>query len=113
MALTRDFKETVVERARRDAKFREAMFTEALNACLAGDTRMAPDLIGAGRVLPRRPCGREYRVTFAAAGSQVVDTRPFHRQKRLPSGSRLPSLIIVPEAGLGQPRAYVASSGME
>jgi hypothetical protein len=39
MALTRDFKETVAERARRDAEFREAMFAEALNACLVGDTR--------------------------------------------------------------------------
>lgn len=51
MALTRDFKETVVERARRDAKFREAMFTEALSAYLAGDTRtgkaMLRDLVNA------------------------------------------------------------------
>ena len=51
MALTRDFKETVVERARRDAKFREAMFTQALNAYLAGDTRtgkaMLRDLVNA------------------------------------------------------------------
>jgi DNA-binding phage protein len=39
MALTRDFKETMVGRAQRDAKFREAMFTEALDAYLAGDTR--------------------------------------------------------------------------
>jgi len=51
MALTRDFKETVVERARRDAKFREAMFTQALNAYLAGDTctgkAMLRDLVNA------------------------------------------------------------------
>ena len=51
MALTRDFKETVVERARRDPKFREAMFTQALNAYLAGDTRtgkaMLRDLVNA------------------------------------------------------------------
>ena len=39
MALTRDFKLTVAARARRDPKFRQALFTEALNACLAGDTR--------------------------------------------------------------------------
>jgi len=38
MALTRDFKETVAARARRDARFREALFTEAINAYLAGDT---------------------------------------------------------------------------
>jgi hypothetical protein len=38
MALTRDFKETIAARARRDARFRQALFTEALNAYLAGDT---------------------------------------------------------------------------
>ena len=51
MALTRDFKETVMKRARRDAKFREAMFTQALNACLGGDSRtgkaMLRDLVNA------------------------------------------------------------------
>lgn len=39
MALTRDFKETVVARVRRDPKFRQALFTEAINAYLAGDTQ--------------------------------------------------------------------------
>ncbi len=38
MALTRDFKETIMARAQRDAKFREALFTESLNAYLAGDS---------------------------------------------------------------------------
>ena len=38
MALTRDFKETVAARIQRDAKSREALFTEAINAYLAGDT---------------------------------------------------------------------------
>jgi len=38
MALTRDFRETVQARVRRDPRFREALFTEALNAYLAGDT---------------------------------------------------------------------------
>ena len=38
MALTRDFKETIGARARRDPRFREALFTEALNAYLAGNT---------------------------------------------------------------------------
>lgn len=45
MALTRDFKETVAERARRDAEFREAMFAEALNAYLAGDTRAGKAMV--------------------------------------------------------------------
>ena len=37
MALTRDFKLTVAARAQRDPKFRQALFTEAINAYLAGD----------------------------------------------------------------------------
>ena len=51
MALTREFKETIVARAGRDAKFRDAMFAEAINAYLAGDTRtgkaMLRDLVNA------------------------------------------------------------------
>lgn len=38
MALTRDFKETILARAQRDARFRRALFTEAISAYLAGDT---------------------------------------------------------------------------
>lgn len=37
MALTRDFKTTILARAQRDARFRQALFTEAINAYLAGD----------------------------------------------------------------------------
>jgi DNA-binding phage protein len=38
MALTRDFSDTVKARAQREPRFREALFTEAINAYLAGDT---------------------------------------------------------------------------
>jgi DNA-binding phage protein len=38
MALTRDFRETIAARSRHDPRFREALFTEAINAYLAGDT---------------------------------------------------------------------------
>ncbi len=38
MALTRDFRETIQARAQRDPRFREALFTEAINAYLSGDT---------------------------------------------------------------------------
>ncbi|HTY41929.1 MAG TPA: transcriptional regulator, partial [Thermoanaerobaculia bacterium] len=38
MALTRSFKESVAARARRDPRFREALFTEAINAYLSGET---------------------------------------------------------------------------
>ena len=37
MALTRAFRETVYHRAQRDARFRKALLTEAMNAYLAGD----------------------------------------------------------------------------
>ncbi len=38
MALTRDLKESILARVQRDARFREALFTEVINAYLAGDT---------------------------------------------------------------------------
>ena len=38
MALTRDYKETVVARIRRDRKFARALFAEALTSLLDGDT---------------------------------------------------------------------------
>ena len=38
MALTRDFKLTVAGRTQRDPKFRQALFTEAVSAFLAGET---------------------------------------------------------------------------
>ena len=37
MALTRAFRETVYQRARRDRAFRKALLTEAVNAYLSGD----------------------------------------------------------------------------
>lgn len=37
MALTKAFRETVYERAQRDAAFRKALLTEAMNAYLDGD----------------------------------------------------------------------------
>ena len=37
MALTRDFRETILARVRREPRYREALFTEAINAYLAGD----------------------------------------------------------------------------
>ena len=46
MPLTRDFKETIRERARRDAAFREALLREAIDALLAGD-------VETGKTVPR------------------------------------------------------------
>ena len=39
MALTREFKETVAARVQRDPRFREALFMEAINAYLGGETK--------------------------------------------------------------------------
>lgn len=37
MALTREFKETILKRAQEDSAFREGLLAEALECCLAGD----------------------------------------------------------------------------
>ncbi len=51
MALTRNFKQKIVARAQRDPRFREALFTEAINAYLSGETAegkaMLRDLVNA------------------------------------------------------------------
>src|SRR5687768_3873659 len=45
MALTREFKDTVAARVRRDGKYREALFSEALNAYLAGDIETGKSIL--------------------------------------------------------------------
>lgn len=45
MALTRDFRETVLARAQREPRYREALFTEAINAYLAGDTATGKSIL--------------------------------------------------------------------
>jgi len=45
VALTRDFKLTVAARAQRDPKYRQALFTEAINAYLAGDTETGKSVL--------------------------------------------------------------------
>src|SRR5258708_38006389 len=47
MALTRDFKETIQERARRDAAFREALLKEAVDAMLSGDVETGKTVLRA------------------------------------------------------------------
>ena len=70
MALTRDFKETVFARAQRDGKFRQALFTEAINAYLAGDSAtgktMLRDLVNAIRRYTAA------RIRFGAGSDRVV-----------------------------------------
>ena len=55
MALTKDFKETVLARVQRDGKYREALFTEAINAYLAGDTATGKARHAAPAPLPSSP----------------------------------------------------------
>ena len=52
MALTREYRETVVARIKRDPKFARALYAEAVNAILEGETAeglsMLRDLVHAG-----------------------------------------------------------------
>ena len=43
MALTRDFKQTVIERAQREPQFAQALFDEALNVVFRGGTQAQAD----------------------------------------------------------------------
>ncbi len=45
MALTREFKETVAARVQRDPRFRETLFTEALNAYLASEPTVGKGIL--------------------------------------------------------------------
>jgi DNA-binding phage protein len=45
MALTRDFRITIAERVRRDSRFRNGLFVEALNAYLEGETAVGKSIL--------------------------------------------------------------------
>lgn len=45
MALTREFRETVMERAKRDPEFRVGLLTEAIDCLIAGDVNVAKSLL--------------------------------------------------------------------
>jgi DNA-binding phage protein len=45
MVLTRDFKTTIMERAKRDPKFSKAMLADALNELLAGDVDLGKAIL--------------------------------------------------------------------
>lgn len=45
MALTRDFRETVQARAKRDAEFRKGLLTEAIEALLSGEVAMGKEVL--------------------------------------------------------------------
>jgi hypothetical protein len=56
MALTRDFRETILARAHCEPRYREALLTEAINAYLAGDTATGKSIL---RDLVTGPAGGE------------------------------------------------------
>ncbi len=79
MALTRDFKETIMARAQRDAKFRQALITESLNAYLAGDSAtgkaIVHDLINAtsgSKVSPPRSTSPARAFTVCSATRAIL-----------------------------------------
>lgn len=45
MALTRDFRETVQARVRKDAKFRRGLLRDAIDALLAGETALGREIL--------------------------------------------------------------------
>ncbi|KTD35574.1 hypothetical protein Lmor_1021 [Legionella moravica] len=45
MALTRDFKNTIRDRAQKDSEFRKALLTEAVNSLLADEIDVAKSLL--------------------------------------------------------------------
>ena len=63
MALTRNFKETILARAQRDARFRETLFTEAINAYLTGDatTGKNKNRNKSGGIAPHSKKGERYK----------------------------------------------------
>ena len=58
MALTRAFRETLYQRAQRDAGFRKALLREAMNAYLAGDEATGKAVLR-DAVVPKAGLGRE------------------------------------------------------
>lgn len=71
MALTRDYKTTVLARIKRDPKFARALYAEAMNALLAGETAeglsMLRDLVHA-------------EITFKTLARQTgFDEKSLHR----------------------------------
>jgi DNA-binding phage protein len=71
MPLTREFRETIAARVQMDSRFREALFTEALNSYLAGET-------GEGKAILRDLVNAT--VGFEALAAEVgVPSKSLHR----------------------------------
>jgi DNA-binding phage protein len=105
MALTREYKQTVVARLRRDPKFARASYGEALNALLEGETdeglSMLRDLVHAG-------------ITFKSLARETgLGEKALHRMLSRRGNPTTRNLIAILKAiyeDLGvQPRVRVAA----
>ena len=87
MALTRDYKETVLKRIQKDNKFAQALYVEAMNALLAGETEdglsMLRDLVNA-------------RVSFSELAKQTgFGEKSLHRMLSRRGNPTSKSLFVV------------------
>jgi hypothetical protein len=82
MALTKEFRETVYDRAQRDSKFRKALLMEAVNAYLNGDEgtgkAVLGDVINATIGFEKLAADQRSRAGFAEKSRRPVD-----RQRRV------------------------------
>lgn len=106
MALTRDYKETVLARIRRDPEFARALYAEALDAVLEGETAeglsMLRDLVHA-------------EITFKELARQTgFDEKSLHRmlsRRGNPTARTLAKIVAAIREDLGfVPRVSVATA---
>ena len=107
MALTREYRETVVVRIKRDRKFARALFAEAMNALLEGETAeglsMLRDLVHA-------------EITFKELARQTgLGEKTLHRMLNRngnPTARNLGAIVksIAEDLGI-KPRVEVAANG--
>jgi DNA-binding phage protein len=106
MALTRDYKETVLARIKRDPEFARALYAEAMNAILEGETEeglsMLRDLVHA-------------EITFKELARQTgFDEKSLHRmlsRRGNPTARTLGKIVAAIREDLGfVPRVSVATA---
>lgn len=85
MALTRDFRETVMERVAHDAEFRRGLLTEALNEILAGNLEVGKAML------------RDYinaTITFPVLARRLdKDSKSIHRMLGPKGNPRMGSMV--------------------
>ncbi|MEW5746627.1 MAG: transcriptional regulator [Nitrospirota bacterium] len=85
MALTRDFRETIMERAARDAKFRRGLLTEAVNEILEGN-------LDAGKAMLRDYINAT--ITFPTLAEKLnKDSKSIHRMLGPKGNPRMDSIV--------------------